>query len=124
MLWDNYRIMAQQFWRADMDGQDWHAMTSWYDPVIDRVVTDDDFQDMMWEVMGELGTSHAYVSGAPYQADPPMKPGYLGADLEQREGRWVKIGRASCRERGWKEEGSRGARADNGGMYKRDRSVR
>ena len=89
MLWDNYRIMAQQFWRADMDGQDWHAMTSWYDPVIDRVVTDDDFQDMMWEVMGELGTSHAYVSGAPYQADPPMKPGYLGADLEQREGRWV-----------------------------------
>src|SRR5699024_10687021 len=86
---DNYRIMAQQFWRADMDGQDWHAMTSWYDPVIDRVVTDDDFQDMMWEVMGELGTSYAYVSGAPYQADPPMKPGYLGADLEQREGRWV-----------------------------------
>ena len=89
MLWDNYRIMAQQYWRADMDGQDWHAMTSWYDPVIDRVVTDDDFQDLMWEVMGELGTSHAYVSGEPYQADPPMKPSYLGADLELREGRWV-----------------------------------
>ena len=89
MLWDNYRIMAQQFWRADMDGQDWHAMTSWYDPVIDRVVTDDDFQDLMWEVMGELGTSHAYVMGAPYTAEPPMQPGYLGADLELNEDRWV-----------------------------------
>lgn len=89
MLWDNYRIMAQQFWRADMDGQDWHAMTSWYEPVLERVVTDDDFQDMMWEVVGELGTSHAYVQGAPYHADPPMQPGYLGADLERQGGRWV-----------------------------------
>ncbi|WP_422115996.1 S41 family peptidase [Brachybacterium sp. UNK5269] len=89
MLWDNYRIMAQQFWRADLDGMDWHAMTSWYDPVIDRVVTDDDFQDLMWEVQGELGTSHAYVQGAPYQADPPMLPAHLGADLEHRDGRWV-----------------------------------
>src|SRR5690625_7077937 len=43
----------------------------------------------MGAVRGAPGTSHAYVSGGPYQADPPMKPGYLGADLEQREGRWV-----------------------------------
>src|SRR5690625_5679225 len=43
----------------------------------------------MGAVRGAPGSSHAYVSGAPYQADPPMKPGYLGADLEQREGRWV-----------------------------------
>ena len=71
MLWDNYRIMAQQYWRADMDGQDWHAMTSWYEPVLERVVTEDDFQDMMWEVVGELGTSHAYIMGGVYQAEPP-----------------------------------------------------
>ncbi|GAA1490693.1 S41 family peptidase [Brachybacterium sacelli] len=89
MLWDNYRIMAQQYWRADLDGMDWHAMTSWYDPVVERVVTEDDFQDMMWEVQGELGTSHAYVMGGVYQADPPMLPAYLGADIEHRDGRWV-----------------------------------
>lgn len=89
MLWDNYRIMAQQYWRADMDGMDWHAMTSWYDPVIERLVTEDDFQDMMWEVQGELGTSHAYVQGGVFQADPPMLPGHLGADVEFVDGRWV-----------------------------------
>src|SRR5699024_5553033 len=89
MLWDNYRIMAQQYWRADMDGMDWYAMTSWYDPVIERLVTDDDFQDMMWGVQGELGTSHAYVQGKVYKADPPMLPAYLGADFELRDGRWV-----------------------------------
>ena len=89
MLWDNYRIMAQQFWRADMDGMDWHAMTSWYEPALERVVTDDDFHDMMWEVAGELGTSHAYVMGAVYEADPPMLPGHLGADLERHGEAWV-----------------------------------
>ncbi|MGP9536583.1 S41 family peptidase [Brachybacterium sp. AOP43-C2-M15] len=89
MLWDNYRIMAQQYWRADMDGMDWHAMTSWYDPVIERVVTEDDFQDLMWEVQGELGTSHAYVQGGVYKADPPMLPAYLGADFAVEDGRWV-----------------------------------
>ena len=89
MLWDNYRIMAQQYWRADMDGMDWHAMTSWYDPVIERLVTEDDFQDMMWEVQGELGTSHAYVQGAVHKADPPMLPAYLGADFALQDGRWV-----------------------------------
>ncbi|MDO5661602.1 MAG: PDZ domain-containing protein [Brachybacterium sp.] len=89
MLWDNYRIMAQQFWRADMDGQDWHAMTSWYDETIDRVVTDDDFRDLMWEVLAELGTSHAYVMGAPYAPASPGTPGLLGADLERRGNQWV-----------------------------------
>ncbi|MEE1650456.1 S41 family peptidase [Brachybacterium sp. J144] len=89
MLWDNYRIMAQQYWRADMDGQDWHAMTSWYDPVIERVVTDDDFQDLMWEVVGELGTSHAYVQGRVHQASPPMLPAYLGADFVRRDEGWT-----------------------------------
>lgn len=87
MLWDDYRIMAQQYWRADMDGQDWHAMTSWYDPVIERLVTDDDFQDLMWELVGELGTSHAYVMGAPFQPSAPMPAAHLGADLRMSGGR-------------------------------------
>src|SRR5699024_10961397 len=56
MLWDNYRIMAQQCWRADIDGMDWHAMTSWYDPVVECRVSDDDFQDMMWDGPGAVRT--------------------------------------------------------------------
>ncbi|MCG7311391.1 S41 family peptidase [Brachybacterium sp. ACRRE] len=81
MLWDNYRIMAQQYWRADMDGQDWHAMVSWYDEVVDRLVTADDFVDMMWEVVAELGTSHAYVMPVPGDRETEGAPGLLGADF-------------------------------------------
>jgi tricorn protease len=81
MLWDNYRIMAQQYWRPDMDGQDWHAMVSWYDEVVERLVTIDDFSDMMWEVVAELGTSHAYVMVPPGTREKGAAPGLLGADL-------------------------------------------
>lgn len=89
MLWDNYRIMAQQYWRADMDGQDWHAMTRWYDGTIDRVVTDDDFADLLWETVGELGTSHAYVMPRAPHLDLPETPAHLGADLRREGERWV-----------------------------------
>lgn len=89
MLWDNYRIMAQQYWRADMDGQDWHAMTSWYDETVDRVVTDDDFADMLWETVGELGTSHAYVMPRAPHTELPETPAHLGADLRRDGERWV-----------------------------------
>lgn len=89
MLWDNYRLMAQNYWRADMDGQDWHAMTSWYDETIDRVVTDDDFSDLLWEAVAELGTSHAYVSPAPWRPAVPGTPGQLGADVALTADGWV-----------------------------------
>ncbi|MFC0673641.1 S41 family peptidase [Brachybacterium hainanense] len=89
MLWDSYRIMAQQYWREDMDGQDWHAMTSWYDEVIDRVVTEDDFADMMWEVVGELGTSHAYIMPKAASHDLPETPAHLGVDLRRDGDAWV-----------------------------------
>jgi tricorn protease len=90
MLWENYRIMAQQYWRADMDGQDWHAMTSWYDEAIDRVVTDDDFVDLMWDVVGELGTSHAYVMPEPHpDTDASQAVATLGADLRLDGENWI-----------------------------------
>lgn len=89
MLWDNYRLMAQQYWRADMDGQDWHAMTSWYDEAIDRVVTDDDFVDLMWDVVGELGTSHAYVMPETHPSvDPTRAVASLGADVRRDGDTW------------------------------------
>ncbi|WP_152353901.1 S41 family peptidase [Brachybacterium subflavum] len=89
MLWDNYRLMAQQYWRADMDGQDWHAMVSWYDEVVDRLVTADDFADMMWEVVAELGTSHAYIMPVPGDLETEGAPGLLGADFRVEGDRLV-----------------------------------
>ncbi|MFJ5773297.1 S41 family peptidase [Streptomyces sp. NPDC093094] len=82
------RIMRDQFWREDMNGVDWDAVLGRYRPLVDRVATHDDLVDLLWELHGELGTSHAYVvpHGAFGGGD---RQGLLGADLSRHEdGTW------------------------------------
>ena len=46
----------------DLGGVDWDGVLDRYRPVLERVATHDDLVDLLWEVQGELGTSHAYVT--------------------------------------------------------------
>ncbi|GAA3234959.1 hypothetical protein GCM10020256_52470 [Streptomyces thermocoprophilus] len=82
------RIMRDNFWRADMGGVDWDAVLDRYRPVLDRIATHDDLVDLLWEVQGELGTSHAYVLPHGSAGHGPRQ-GLLGADLSRHEdGQW------------------------------------
>ena len=47
-----------------MSGVDWDGVLREYRPLLDRIRTAGEFTDLLWEVFGELGTSHAYVSPA------------------------------------------------------------
>jgi tricorn protease len=75
------RLMRDHFWVADMAGVDWAAELARYRPLVEAVGCHDDLVDLLWELQGELGTSHAYVRGAG-AGDPGGRPGLLGADLE------------------------------------------
>ncbi|TWF76555.1 tricorn protease [Pseudonocardia hierapolitana] len=75
------RLMRDHFWVADMAGVDWDAELARYRPLVDAVGSHDDLVDLLWEVHGELGTSHAYVQ-AGKAGDSSGRPGLLGADLE------------------------------------------
>ncbi|MFB7759810.1 S41 family peptidase [Streptomyces xiamenensis] len=81
------RLMRLRFWRTDMSGVDYAAQLARYRPLLERIGSHDDLMDVLWEVQGELGTSHAYVIPA---APKPVRPqGWLGADLARGEdGRW------------------------------------
>ena len=86
------RLMRRDFWIPDMSGVDWDGVLDTYRPLLDRVRSADDFTDLMWEVVAELGTSHAYVGNA--SVDGPDRSaaavGLLGADLSREpSGRWV-----------------------------------
>lgn len=84
------RLMRDHFWRADMGGVDWDGVLDRYRPLVDRVASHDEFVDLLWEVQGELATSHAYVSPPGGPVDPKRRQGLLGADLERAEdGSWV-----------------------------------
>ena len=78
------RLMRDHFWTPDMAGVDWAAELARYRPLVDAVGSHDDLVDLLWELQGELGTSHAYVSGQA-AGDWSGRPGLLGADLAPDE---------------------------------------
>ena len=81
-------IMRHDFWVADMAGVDWDAILSAYRPLLGMLGGSDDFADLLREVLGELGTSHAYVQPAPQHHDA-QPVGLLGADLDRdTAGNW------------------------------------
>lgn len=90
MLDETARLMREHYWIEDMAGIAWDAEVDKYRPLLDRVTTRDDVSDLLWEVNGETGSSHAYESKPPGEKNPLLKPAYLGADFERDEnGRWV-----------------------------------
>lgn len=82
MYREAWRLQRDQFWTEDMSRVDWLAIHDRYLPLVDRVGSRSEFSDLMWEMQGELGTSHAYEYGGDYRPEPRYSQGYLGADFE------------------------------------------
>jgi len=83
-----FRIMRHDFWVADMADVDWDAVAAEYRPLLDRLSTRAEFADVLWEVFGELGTSHAYGPTPAGGPSASAAPGLLGADLERAGDDW------------------------------------
>ena len=83
------RLMRDHFWIADFAGVDWAGVLDRYRPVLDRIGSRDDLSELIWEVQGELGSSHAYEIPPDRPVDAVRRVGHLGADLARDpEGRW------------------------------------
>jgi tricorn protease len=80
MFDENGRLMRDFYWREDMDGTDWGKVLDRHRPSVERVRSLDELVDILWETVGELNTSHAYVQPQPDKGKPLQ--GLLGADLE------------------------------------------
>lgn len=80
MFREVWRLQQEQFWTADLSGVDWAKVYDRYRPLLDRVATRSEFSDLIWEMQGELGTSHAYEIGGDYRQQPEYRLGFLGAD--------------------------------------------
>ncbi len=82
MFREAWRLQRDQFWNPEMSQLDWLAVHDRYLPLVDRVSSRSEFSDLMWEMQGELGTSHAYEFGGDYRPNPNFNQGYLGAGFE------------------------------------------
>ncbi len=76
-----WRLQKDFFWTEDMSMVDWKGIYKRYRPLLDRIATRGELTDLIAEMHGELGTSHAYVFGGDYRYPPNYPIGDLGADF-------------------------------------------
>jgi tricorn protease len=81
MYREAWRLQIEHFWVEDMSDIDWDRVYDRYKAVLPRVRTRGELSDVIWEMQGELGTSHAYEWGGDYRRPPQYQRGFLGADL-------------------------------------------
>lgn len=82
MYSEAWRLQKEHYWTPDMAGIDWNVVYKRYLPLLEKIATRSEFSDLIWEMQGELGTSHAYEMGGDYKPAPNYKLGSLGADYE------------------------------------------
>ncbi len=85
MAREAWQLQKEYFWSEDMSGVDWDLVWNRYAPLLDRVGTRGEFSDLLWEMQGELGTSHAYEMGGDYRKEPHYPIGLLGATFKWDE---------------------------------------
>ena len=81
MLREAWRLQRENFWDPAMSGVDWDAVVTRYETLLPKIRTRNELSDLIWEMQGELGTSHAYESGGDRPQPPQYKRGFLGADV-------------------------------------------
>ncbi len=76
-----WRLQKDFFWTEDMSKINWDSIYKRYRPLLNRVATRGELTDLIAEMHGELGTSHAYVFGGDFRFPAQYPLGDLGADF-------------------------------------------
>ncbi|WP_413289813.1 S41 family peptidase [Bdellovibrio sp. HCB337] len=86
MYRETWYLQKEHFWRPDMSKVNWAKTYNNYLPLLPRVKTRAELSDLLWEMQGDLGTSHAYESGGQYLRRPYYNIlGLLGAEFEYQD---------------------------------------
>ncbi|HTP98748.1 MAG TPA: S41 family peptidase [Casimicrobiaceae bacterium] len=81
ILREVWRLQRDHFWTPTMSGVDWAEVYERYSPLLERVSSRGELSDLIWEMQGELGTSHAYEMGGDHRKPPAWPLGQLGAEF-------------------------------------------
>jgi tricorn protease len=88
------RLLRRDFWTPGMSAVDWDGVLDSYRFLLRRIGSSLEFADLLWEVVAELGTSHAYVMNSTVFMARTSARGaaaaLLGADVSRSpDGRWI-----------------------------------
>ena len=79
MFKEAWRLQKDLFWDPKLGNVDWNKVYARYAPLVDRVNTSRELMDVIGEMQGELGVSHAYTWGHDRGLGPDYGVGILGA---------------------------------------------
>lgn len=82
-----WRLQRDFYWAPNFGGVNWSAMRDKYAALLPRIGTRAELTDLIGEMIGELGTSHAYIwGGQPHDRAESVSVGLLGADIAFENG--------------------------------------
>ncbi|TMQ21616.1 MAG: hypothetical protein E6J91_02440 [Deltaproteobacteria bacterium] len=82
---ETWRMMRDFYWDPNMGGVDWKAQRDKYRALLPRLGTRDELNDVLGELIGELSTSHTYISGGDAGTElPQITTGLLGIDAVRK----------------------------------------
>lgn len=81
MYREAWRLQREHFWDEAMSDVDWDLVLERYERLIPKIRTRSELSDLIWEMQGELGTSHAYEMGGDRPRPVPYYKGFLACDL-------------------------------------------
>lgn len=81
MLRESWRLMKENYWTSSSKIE-WDRIYEKYESLLSKVTTRAELSDLIWELQGELGTSHAYELGGDYSTLKTEKIGFLGAEFK------------------------------------------
>ncbi|MFK8057622.1 MAG: S41 family peptidase [Saprospiraceae bacterium] len=77
---DMWRLHRDYFWDPNMHGVDWTAMRKKYEPLLPRVGSRNELNDLQGQLVSELSLLHSNARGGDVrQPDPNIEVGQLGA---------------------------------------------
>jgi tricorn protease len=83
MFGDAWRMQRDFLFDPAMRGTDWAAVRDRYRPLVDRVGDRRELDDVLRQMVAELGVLHSQVRGGDYPSDPEMgQPSFLGGAFE------------------------------------------
>jgi len=86
MFREAWRLQRDFFYDPAMHGLDWPQVLKTYEPLINRISTREELNDLIGEMIGELNAGHAYVAGGDLHQPKQVSVGLLGADFSRDAG--------------------------------------
>ena len=90
---ESWRQMREFFYDPNMHGVDWDKMYKKYEPLIKYANSRYDVSYIIGEMIGEVSTGHAYVTGGDRVIPEKIKTGLLGAELSRDNSGYCRIDR-------------------------------